>query len=209
MTTSERKRDVLSAAFVRAVKETGTYSDGNGLNLRVDESGAKRLFRRVTVNGKRRNLGLGRYPSVSLAEARRAAWANATMIGEGRAPIAEKQEERLARQRPPTPTFAKASEIVIEMRRPTWSNAKHAAQWSSTLETYAFPKIGSKLVTDIASADILAGDAPSQGEEASPEGPGGNHGFTQTDAVIQRPVGQFHFATFAHFDVANDTRSAI
>ena len=42
------------------------------------------------------------------------------------------------------------------MRRPTWTNAKHAAQWTSTLATYAYPKIGSKLVTDITSADILA-----------------------------------------------------
>ena len=42
------------------------------------------------------------------------------------------------------------------MRRPTWTNVKHAAQWTSTLITYAYPKIGSKLVTDITSADILA-----------------------------------------------------
>ena len=77
------------------------------------------------------------------------------MISQGRDPIAEKREERLAR-RPLTPIFSNASEIVIEMRKPTWSNAKHAAQWSSTLETYAFPTIGSKLVTDITSADILA-----------------------------------------------------
>lgn len=55
----------------------------------------------------------------------------------------------------------------------------------------------------------LAGDASSHGEEASPEGLGGGHRFTQTDAVTQRPVGQFHFAAFAHFDVANDTRSPI
>ena len=70
--------------------------------------------------------------------------------------MAEKREAIAARQRPPTPAFAEAAETVIEMRRPTWSNAKHAAQWSSTLETYASLKIGAKLVTDITSADILA-----------------------------------------------------
>ena len=58
------------------------------------------------------------------------------------------------------PTFSKASQIVIDMRRPTWTNTKHAKQWTSTLATYAYPKIGSKLVTDIASADILAVLAP-------------------------------------------------
>ncbi len=152
---SKSKRNALSAVFVQSVQETGTYSDGGGLNLRVEKSGAKYWFQRVTINRKRRNLGLGGYPTVSLAEARKAALLNTRMIREGRDPLAEKREAIAARQRPPTPAFAEAAETVIEMRRPTWSNAKHAAQWSSTLETYAFPKIGSKLVTDITTADIL------------------------------------------------------
>ena len=45
---------------------------------------------------------------------------------------------------------------MIELRRPSWTNAKHAAQWTSTLTTYAHPVIGDKLVSDITSADILA-----------------------------------------------------
>ena len=154
--TSKSKRNALSAVFVQSVQETGTYSDGGGLNLRVEKSGAKYWFQRVTIDGKRRNLGLGGYPTVSLAEARKAALLNTRMIREGRDPLAEKREAIAARQRPPTPTFAEAAETVIEMRRPTWSNSKHAAQWSSTLETYAFPQIGAKLVTDITSADILS-----------------------------------------------------
>ena len=154
--TSKSKRNALSAVFVQSAHETGTYSDGGGLNLRVEESGAKYWFQRVTIDGKRRNLGLGGYPTVSLAEARKAALLNTRMIREGRDPLAEKREAIAARQRPPTPTFAEAAETVIEMRRPSWTNSKHAAQWSSTLETYAFPTIGSKLVTDITTADILA-----------------------------------------------------
>ena len=154
--TSKSKRNALSAVFVKSVQETGTYSDGGGLNLRVEKSGAKYWFQRVTIDRKRRNLGLGGYPIVSLAEARKAALLNTRMIREGRDPMAEKREAIAARQRPPTPTFAEAAATVIEMRRPTWSNSKHAAQWSSTLETYAFPKVGSKLVTDITTADILA-----------------------------------------------------
>ena len=73
MAASKRKRDALYAAFVRAMQEAGAYSDGNGLNLRVDESGARGRFQRVTINGKRRNMGLGTYPSVSPAEARKTA----------------------------------------------------------------------------------------------------------------------------------------
>ena len=154
--TTKRKRNALSAVFVQSVQETGTYADGGGLNLRVEDSGAKFWFQRVTIDGKRRNLGLGGYPTVSLAEARKAALVNARMIREGRDPLAEKREAITARQRPPTPTFAEASEIVIDMRRPTWTNAKHAEQWTNTLTTYAFPKLGPKLVTDITSADILS-----------------------------------------------------
>ena len=100
-------------------------------------------------------MGLGGYPTVSLAEARKAALVNSRMIREGRDPLAEKREAIAARKRPATPTFAEAGEIVIEMRRPSWSNSKHTAQWTSTLSTYAFPKIGSKLVTEITTADIL------------------------------------------------------
>ena len=156
MATTKRRREALSVAFVRTVNEVGTYSDRNGLNLRVEKTGTKRWSQHVTINGARRILGLSSYPAVSLADARKAAWANATMISEGRDPVAERREEKAARQRPPTPTFAEAAATVIEMRQPTWSNSKHAAQWSSTLETYAFPKIGSKLVINITTADIIA-----------------------------------------------------
>ena len=154
--TTKSKRQALSAVFIQSVKEPGAYSDGAGLTLRVEKSGSKRWVQRVTIDGKRRNLGLGGYPTVSLAEARKAALWNARTIREGRDPLAEKRAEIAARQRPPTPTFAEAAETVIEMRRPSWSNAKHAAQWASTLATYVHPSIGSKLVTDITSADILA-----------------------------------------------------
>ena len=154
--TPKRKRNALSAVFVQSVQKAGTYSGGGGLNLRVEDSGTKYWFQRVTIEGKRRNVGLGGYPTVSLAEARKAALANSRMIREGRHPLAEKREAIVARQRPPTPTFAAAAEIVIELRRPSWTNAKHAAQWTSTLTTYAHPVIGDKLVSDITSADILA-----------------------------------------------------
>ena len=154
--TTKRKRHALSAVFVQSVQETGTYADGGGLNLRVEDYGAKFWFQRVTIDGTRRNLGLGGYPTVSLAEARKAALVNSRMIREGRDPLSEKREAIAARQRPPTPTFAEASGIEIDMRRPTWTNAKHASQWASALTTYAVPKIGPKLVTDINSADVLS-----------------------------------------------------
>ncbi len=81
---------------------------------------------------------MGGYPAVSLADARQAALDNAKAIKEGRDPLAEKREAVEARKKPATPTFAEAAATVIELRRPTWSNEKHAYQWTQSLSTYAF-----------------------------------------------------------------------
>ena len=78
------KGQALSAAMVRTVKAPGQYADLNGLNPRVADSGAKHWIQRVTIAGKRRNIGLGGYPAVSLAEAREVAAANLRVIQEGR-----------------------------------------------------------------------------------------------------------------------------
>ena len=133
----------------------GTYSDGNGLTLRVEPSGTKHWVQRVTVGGKRRNIGLGSFPAVSLADARELAAANQRLIRQGRDPFAEKRRAAEELRRPAVPTFAEAAERVIDMRRPTWSNAKHASQWTNTLATYAHPVIGRKPVDEITTADVL------------------------------------------------------
>ena len=92
---TKSKRQALSAVFVQSVKEPGTYSDGAGLTLRVEKSGAKQWAQRVTIDGKSRNLGLGGYPTVSLAEACKAALWNVRMIQEGRDPLAEKRAKQV------------------------------------------------------------------------------------------------------------------
>ena len=85
-----RKSNALSALQVKALKTPGTYCDGNGLNFKVEESGAKRWFQRVSIDGKQRNLGLGGCSTVSLADARGMAFANLQAIKTGRDIIAEK-----------------------------------------------------------------------------------------------------------------------
>ena len=82
---------------------------------------------------------------------------NRSAVAEGRDPIAEKRQEREAvlRPAPSVPTFSEAAARVIELRRPTWSNPKHSAQWQSTLQTYAFPLIGGKAVDAITAAEVL------------------------------------------------------
>ena len=150
-----RQQSRLSAAKVRTISEPGQFSDGNGLTLRVEPSGSKRWYQRVTIHGKRRNIGLGGYPSVTLADAREMAVANLLAIKQGKDPLAEKHQAAEENRRTTAPTFAEAARQVIELRRPTWSSQKHAEQWASTLATYAYPVIGSKLVEEIGSGDVL------------------------------------------------------
>ena len=93
------KGQALSAAMVRTVKAPGQYADLNGLNLRVADSGAKHWIQKVTITGKRRNIGLDGYPAVSLAEAREVAAANLRVIREGRDSIAEKRQAAAEQRR--------------------------------------------------------------------------------------------------------------
>ncbi len=154
-------QQALSAVFVRTVAKPGMYTDGNGLNLKVVPSGARRWVQRVTIGGKRHNIGLGSYPAVSLAEARELAAENLRLIRQGRNPLVEKRQAVEELRRPSIPTFAQAAEQVIEMCRPTWSNAKHASQWTNTLLTYAHPVIGRKPVDEVTTGDVLPSSPPS------------------------------------------------
>ena len=142
----------LSALFVRSVSEPGKYHDGGGIGLylRVDRSGAKFWVQRIMVNGKRRELGLGSPPVATLANVREAALENKRMVRAGTDPLKAKREARAV------PTFEQAAYKVYELNKPTWSNAKHAAQFISTLQTYALPKIGQLKISDVATGDVMA-----------------------------------------------------
>ena len=148
----------LTALVARALSRPGRHGDGDGLYLHVAPAGSKSWVQRIVVDGRRRDLGLGSYPAVSLAKARSIAHDNRTAVAEGRDPVAEKRQVREAARRPAPsiPTFAEAAARVIELRRPTWSNAKHAAQWESTLAAYAHPVIGGKTVDAVTPADAMA-----------------------------------------------------
>ena len=147
----------LAALTIETLTKPGRHGDGDGLYLNIASSGSKSWVQRIVVRGRRRDIGLGPYPAVSLPRARSVAQENRSAVAEGRDPVAEKREQREAarRQAPSIPTFAEATARVIELRRPTWSNPKHAAQWQSTLQTYAFPLIGNKAVDAISSAHAI------------------------------------------------------
>ncbi len=144
----------LTSAGIKALTKPGRHGDGDGLYLYISPSGAKSWVQRIVVDGRRRDIGLGSFARVGLARARLIAHDNRVAVAEGRDPVDEKRESTQKRA-PTIPTFAQAAACVIELRRPTWSNAKHVAQWESTLATYAHPLIGHMTVDAITSADLM------------------------------------------------------
>ena len=138
----------LSATRVKALKEPGRYFDGGGLPLYISKAGRKSWVLRITVYGRRRDIGLGGYPSVSLALAREKASDNRGPVAEGRDPVAEKHA-------PAMPTFREAAHAVHEANKPRWRNPRHASGWIQTLERHAMPALGNKPLDRIDRGDVL------------------------------------------------------
>jgi integrase len=128
-----------------------------GLALQVLPSGGRSWILRVVIGGKRRDMGLGAYPGVSLARAREKAQDARDDVRKGIDPIedARAARSRLKADRAAALTFKQCAEKYISSHRPSWRNAKHADQWASTLETYAYPFMGDLLVRDIGVAHVL------------------------------------------------------
>ena len=139
----------LSATGVKALHKSGRHSDGDGLHLFITKSGNKSWVQRIVVDGRRRDIGLGGYPTVSLAQARRRAAENRETVENGKDPVAEKH-------RPAIPTFREAALAVHEANRPRWRNESHATGWIQTLQRHAFPKIGNKPINTVTRSDLLS-----------------------------------------------------
>ena len=139
----------LSTAFVRTVAAAGRYCDGQGLYLDVQPSGSRSWVQRIAIRGRRRELGLGGFPLVSLKEARALAFANRKLARAGGDPLAERR--RLKR----TPTFAAAAEQVWTQMQPGWRNPKYGKDWMSSMTRFAFPRIGTLPVSEVTSADVI------------------------------------------------------
>jgi integrase len=128
----------------------GKYEDGGGLRLVVSKTGAKKWVLRFTIEGRRREMGLGSFPDVSLAAAREKASKHRLQATTGIDPI---EVRRAVPER--IPTFTTCAARYIRTHRRSWKNAKHSRQWVSTLKTYARPVIGTKQVDAITTEDIL------------------------------------------------------
>lgn len=162
-----KKSKELSALSVSKIKATGRHSVGgvDGLCLNVEGNSRVWILRatvgkRLDKDGKlkphRRDIGLGPYPEVSLAEARAKATELRLQIRKGIDPIRHKQEQReaLLLQQQREKTFRECAKIVIANKSRELKNQKHIAQWSTTLETYIYPTLGDINVGTITKVDI-------------------------------------------------------
>jgi integrase len=149
----------LTPLAVSKLKRTGLHAVGgaNGLGLKIMPSGSRAWVLRTMVAGKRREYGLGGFPTVSLASARERARAMLDQLFAGVDPAETKKQAKsaLAAQRAKAVNFKTLAEQYIAQHEASWKNAKHSAQWTSTLDTYAFPVCGQMVAADIDTATVL------------------------------------------------------
>jgi integrase len=137
------KTNLLTAATCRNTKEAKSHHDGNGLFLVVSDSGAKSWKLRTSYAGKRPEVGLGSLADVSLADAREIAADIRKLVRKGIDP--RKWKSLLTSEQADTgaPTFDQCAQEAMHKISAELSNPKHIAQWTSTLNQYASPVIGS------------------------------------------------------------------
>jgi integrase len=133
----------LTALSVKRAKP-GRHGDGGGLYLVVSDTGSRKWVLRFQARGKRRDIGLGSAKVVSLADAREATEDMRRAVRQGKDPVVERN-----RAKETMPTFKEAAAMVHKEHLPSWKNTKHAAQWISTMEAYAFPTLGDLPVNQI------------------------------------------------------------
>lgn len=164
-----KKARELTALAVSRFKDQGRYSVGgvDGLHIRIHGMSRAWILRvavgtKINSKGKpavhRRDIGLGPYPEVSLAEAREKARELRKQIRNGVDPLLQKRQanEALLIEQSKAKTFRECAAAVIANKSRELKNAKHLAQWQSTLEAYVYPVIGDRTVSTITKADVVA-----------------------------------------------------
>ncbi len=154
-----RKSKDLAPLAVAKLVTPGMHFVGHvsGLALRVSGTGTRSWILRIMVGGKRRDMGLGAYPEVSLAAAKAAASVTREQVRGGLDPLAARRaaQANLRAEQASFLSFEEAAKQYMAAHEKGWKNQKHAAQWRTTLETYAYPVVGKLHVRDIALSHVL------------------------------------------------------
>jgi integrase len=157
-----RQQQRLSALQVTKLTKPGLYGDGGGLTLQITLTGAKSWLFRYMVAGRPFAMGLGPIHTVSLAEARQKALEARKLRLDGINPLAAKKQNQIAAALAEAKmmTFDQCAEAYILAHKAGWKNAKHADQWTNTLNTYASPVFGHLPVAEIDTGLVVKCLAP-------------------------------------------------
>jgi integrase len=157
--TMPKSAHELGALAVKRLDRPGMHFVGvvPGLALHVTKTGARSWVLRVMVAGKRREMGLGGYPAVPLADAHRLAREAREAISKGTDPIASKRAARSAMRATiaAARTFRQCAEAYLAAHESGWKTPRQGKLWAATLEAYAYPAMGSLLVRDVAKEHVL------------------------------------------------------
>lgn len=154
----------LSALEVKRLQHPGTGCNAtfavggvSGLMLQITPNGGRTWLLRVTVGGKRREIGLGGFPDASLAQARERAREAKDQIRRGIDPVEERKaaQAALVSARRRGLTFAEATDKCLAAKLEAFKNSKHRQQWRNTLQTYAMSELGQMPVDQITVQDVL------------------------------------------------------
>lgn len=155
-----KKAKELSALEVSRRTKPGNHAVGgvSGLYLYVNEAQGRSWVLRVMIAGQRKHLGLGGYPTVTLAQAREKARFARDQVTSGVDPIHERKAaaSALRAHQATRRTFKEVATAYVAFQEPAWKNPKHRKQWTSTLEAYAYPVIGDLSVDAITEHQVIA-----------------------------------------------------
>jgi integrase len=149
----------LTYAQITKITNPGRYFDGGtGLHLLVKSATKKYWVFRFKFSGTRQDMGMGVFPRVSLADARKASYEARVLLDGGTNPLARKSADKAAEATVVGKriTFKEFALECVEAKRPEWRNQKHGDQWVFTLTEYAFPVMGDKTLDQIDTEDVLA-----------------------------------------------------
>ena len=143
----------LTVAKVRSLSTPGRYAAGPTLYLRIAPGGTKSWVQRLTVHGRRHDIGLGGWPLVTLAEAREQAFDNRRLVRQGGNPLGDRRKATV-------PTFREASRRALEANRGRWRNRKTSDNWIATMAKYVHPVFGDRRVDQIGREHVFRVLAP-------------------------------------------------
>jgi integrase len=145
----------LTALKAKALTAPGRYGDGDGLWLQVRDVSQRSWLFRYTRHGRARQMGLGAYPDVSLADARDEAAAIRRMLRQGLDPLETRRAKKAAEAGASHFTFREVAQRYHAAHQASWRNEKHRTQWATQMEAYVYPVFGSMTVDRVGTAEVL------------------------------------------------------